>query len=129
MSVPSIDLNAVRREVAAEFGLKLAPDDPVLASAAIAVMATRQLLAEERAKRADENLLTSTDVREVLMDVRKDSLHYSREIVALALDQFGGAVREDIEVERKRVGAVVIKLMIGISGLMSGIATHAWHSF
>ena len=129
MSVPSIDLNAVRREVAAEFGLKLAPDDPVLASAAIAVMATRQLLAEERAKRADENLLTSTDVREVLMDVRKDSLHYSREIVALALEQFGGAVREDIEVERKRVGAVVIKLMIGISGLMSGIATHAWHSF
>ena len=113
MSVPSIDLDVVRREVAAEFGLKLGPDDPVLASAAIAVMATRQLLAEERAKRADENLLTSTDVREVLMDVRKDSLYYSREIVALALDQFGGAIREDIEAERKRVRTVISRLMIG----------------
>lgn len=113
MSVPAIDLDAVRREVAAEFGLKLGPDDPVLASAAIAVMATRQLLAEERAKRADENLLASADVREVLMDVRRDSLHYSREIVALALDQFGGAVREDIEVERKRVKNLISRLMIG----------------
>lgn len=129
MSVPAIDLDAVRREVASEFGLKLGPDDPVLASAAIAVMATRQLLAEERAKRADENLLTSTDVRAVLMDVRKDSLHYSREIVALALDQFGGAIRDDIEAERKRIGTVVTKLMIGIAGLMSGLAVHTWHSF
>lgn len=128
MSVPAIDLGAVRREVATEFGLTIGPDDPVLVSAAIAVMATRQLLAEERAKRADENLLTSTDVREVLMDVRKDSLHYSREIVALALDQFGGAIREDIEAERKRVTTLISRLMIGVAALLSGMATHVWHS-
>ena len=128
MSVPAIDLGAVRREVATEFGLTIGPDDPVLVSAAIAVMATRQLLAEERAKRADENLLASTDVREVLMDVRKDSLHYSREIVALALDQFGGAIREDIEAERKQVTTVIRRLMIGVAALLSGLAIHVWHS-
>lgn len=128
MSVPAINLDAVRREVASEFGLTIGKDDPVLASAAIAVMATRLLLADERAKRADENLLTSSDVREVLMDVRKDSLHYSREIVALALDQFGGAVREDIGAERKRVGTIVSHLMIGVAAMVSGIVVHLWHS-
>jgi len=128
VSVPAIDLGAVRREVATEFGLTIGPDDPILVSAAIAVMATRQLLAEERAKRADENLLASTDVREVLMDVRKDSLHYSREIVALALDQFGGAIREDIEAEHKRVATVISRLMIGLAALLSGFVIHVWHS-
>jgi len=129
VSAPAINLDAVRREVASEFGLTIGKDDPVLASAAIAVMATRQLLADERAKRADENLLTSTDVREVLMDVRKDSLHYSREIVALALDQFGGAIREDIEAERKSVRTLISRMTIGVAALLSGFAIHLWQSF
>lgn len=107
MSVPALNLDQLRREVASEFGLTIERDDPVIVSAALAVMATRELLADERAKRADENLLTYKDVRYVLEDVRNDSLQFSQEIVGLALDQISKIIAAELAEER-RVGALTI---------------------
>jgi len=101
MSVPALNLAHLRREVASEFGLTIEPDDPVIVSAALAVMATRELLANERTKRADENLLTYKDVRHVLEDVRNDSLQFSQEIVGLALDQISKIIAAELAEERR----------------------------
>lgn len=97
MSVPALNLDHLRREVASEFGLKIEPDDPVIVSAALAVMATRELLADERAKRADENLLTYKDVRHVLMDVRDDAIQTSRDIAAVTVHHTHECVMEKFD--------------------------------
>ena len=97
MSVPALNLDHLRREVASEFGLTIQPDDPVIVSAALAVMATRELLADERSKRADENLLTYKDVRHVLMEVRDDAIQTSRDIAAVTVHHTHECVMEKFD--------------------------------
>lgn len=115
MSVPALNLDHLRREVASEFGLTIEPDDPVIVSAALAVMATRELLADERAKRADENLLTYKDVRHVLEDVRNDSLQFSQEIVGLALDQISKIIAAELSEERRGWALTINRLKIWLA--------------
>ena len=115
MSVPALNLDHLRREVASEFGLTIGPDDPVIVSAALAVMATRELLTNERAKRADENLLTYKDVRHVLEDVRNDSLQFSQEIVGLALDQISKIISAELTEERRGSALTVYRLKIWLA--------------
>jgi len=90
MSVPALNLDHLRREVASEFGLTIEPDDPVIVSAALAVMATRELLANERAKRADENLLTYKDVRHVLRRPSRSRRRSKRLAAVLSRDRWFG---------------------------------------
>lgn len=112
MNVPALNLDHLRREVASEFGLTIDPDDPVIVSAALAVMATRELLSDERAKRADENLLTYKDVRHVLEDVRNDSLQFSQEIVGLALDQISKIIAAELAEERRSWSPTINRMKI-----------------
>lgn len=118
MSVPALNLDHLRREVASEFGLTIGPDDPVIVSAALAVMATRELLADERSKRADENLLTFKDVRHVLEDVRNDSLQFSQEIVGLALDQISKVVIAELAEERRSWAITMYRLKIWLAAAL-----------
>ena len=115
MRVPALNIDHLRREVASEFGLTIERDDPVIVSAALAVMATRELLADERAKRADENLLTYKDVRHVLEDVRNDSLQFSQEIVGLALDQISKIISAELTEERRGSALTVYRLKIWLA--------------
>ena len=66
-------------------------------SVALAMMATRQVISEERAKRADENLLTYKDVRHVLMDVRDDAIQTSRDIAAVTVHHTHECVMEKFD--------------------------------
>lgn len=83
--VPEVNLDQVRRELVAEHGIRIEDDDPMLIVFAIAERTMRSVIEAERAKRADENLLTYKDVRHVLMDVRDDAIQTSRDIAAVTV--------------------------------------------
>lgn len=129
LEVPTADIDQIRRHVAAQYGLTIRDNDPIMMSVALAMMATRQVIAGERAKRADENLLTYKDVRHVLEDVRNDSLQFSQEIVGLALDQISKVVIADLVEERHSRATIIGRLKLWLAVLVTGGAVHLLHSF
>jgi len=62
--------------LAATHDLRIDEDDPILGAMVFAQAMVNKIIAEERAKRADGNLLTYKDVRHVLEDVCNDSLQF-----------------------------------------------------
>ena len=113
--VPIADVEQIRRHVAAQYGVTIRENDPIVMSVALAMMATRQVISEERAKRADENLLTYKDVRHVLEEVRNDSLQFSQEIVGLALDQISKVVIAELAEERRSWALTINRLKIWLA--------------
>ena len=113
--VPEVNLDQVRRELVAEHGIRIEDDDPMLIVFAIAERTMRRVIEAERAKRADENLLTYKDVRHVLEDVRNDSLQFSQEIVGLALDQISKVVIAELAEERRTKAAIINTLKIWLA--------------
>jgi len=83
--IPLINTDRIRKQVASHYGVNLPENDPILMSIALSMMTVREVITEERAKRADENLLAYKDVRHVLMDVRDDAIQTSRDIAAVTV--------------------------------------------
>jgi len=129
VEIPDVDIDQIRRHVSAEYGLTIGENDPIVMSVALAMMATRQVISEERAKRADENLLTYKDVRHVLEDVRNDSLQFSQEIVGLALDQISKIIAAEHVQERRSWAAIIDRYKVWLGALIAGGTVHFFHSF
>lgn len=123
MTAPDIDINALRRQLSATHDLRIDKDDPILVAMVFAQAVVNKIIAEERAKRADENLLTYKDVRHVLEEVRNDSMQISSEIVGLALGQISKLVVADLAEERRSWAFTINRLKIGLAALLGfGIA-------
>jgi len=123
MTAPDIDINALRRQLSATHNLRIDKDDPILVAMVFAQAVVNKIIAEERAKRADENLLTYKDVRHVLEEVRNDSLQISSEIVGLALGQISKLVVAELAEERRSWAFTINRLKIGLAALLGfGIA-------
>jgi hypothetical protein len=130
-----VDLAQIKRELAAEHGIRIDEDDPILIAFAAAERVTRRVIEVERVKRADENLLAHKDVRNVLMDVRNDAVLASQDLAKTVIakaheevverfaqqDQNDRAVREYRE--RFARGAITCAL-----ACLAGGAVHLWHS-
>ena len=113
--IPLVDTGRIRKQVASHYGVNLPDNDPILMSIALSMMTVREVITEERAKRADDNLLRYKDVRHVLEDVRNDSLQFSQEIVALALDQISKVVIAELAEERRTKAAIINKLKVWLA--------------
>jgi hypothetical protein len=113
--IPLVDTGRIRKQVASQYGVNLPDNDPILMSIALSMMTVREVITEERAKRADDNLLRYKDVRHVLEDVRNDSLQFSQEIVALALDQISKVVIAELAEERRTKAAIINKLKVWLA--------------
>lgn len=118
MMAPDIDLHALRRQLSAAHDLRIDKDDPILVAMAFAQAVTNKIIAEERAKRADENLLSYKDVRHVLEEVRNDSLQFSQEIVGLALDQISKVIIAEVAEERRSKAMLINRLKIWLVGVL-----------
>ena len=78
-----INKESLRREIAADLGINVDADDPLLLAAHVAALVTRDTIAQERAYNADNQLLSYGDVRTVLMDVRDETIKVADQIVGV----------------------------------------------
>lgn len=89
MSISAIvDTEQARRQIAAELGREIKPDDPILVTAALAIIATRQVIDAERAKHQDKSVIGYTDLRSVHQRVHQDT--------AALIDRVTGALLNSI---------------------------------
>ena len=135
MKAPEVDVEQIKRELAAEHGIRIDEDDPILVAFAAAERVTRRVIEVERAKRADENLLAHKDVRNVLIDVRNDAVLASQELtkttLAKAYEEVVNRFAELDQNERaaRRGSARIIRGMVTCAiALLTGGAVHLWHS-
>ena len=89
-----INKDSIRREVAADLGIKIDADDPLLLAAHIAAIATRDTIAQEREHNADNQLMSFGDVRTVLMDVRDDAVEINKQLLGIVLMRLDEEIRE-----------------------------------
>ena len=82
-SKTKIDKESLRREIAADLGIKIDANDPLLLAAHVAAIVTRDTIAQERAHNAENQLLSYGDVRTVLMDVRDETIKVTDQIVGV----------------------------------------------
>ena len=127
MMAPDIDIHALLTIGDAAHDLRIDKDDPILVAMVFAQAVTNKIIAEERAKRADENLLTYKDVRHVLEEVRNDSLQFSQEIVGLALDQISKFIIAEVAEERRSKAVLLNRLKIWLAVMAAAGATHLLH--
>jgi hypothetical protein len=78
-----INKESLRREIAADLGIKIDVDDPLLLAAHVAAIVTRDTIAQEREYSADNQLLSYGDVRTVLMEVRDETIKVTDQIVGV----------------------------------------------
>lgn len=89
-----VNKESLRREIAADLGIKIDEDDPLLLAAHIAALVTRDTIAQERAHNADTQLLSFGDVRTVLAEARDEAILTSKQLLGIVFMQ---AKEEGIE--------------------------------
>jgi len=78
-----INKESLRREIAADLGINIDANDPLLLAAHVAAIVTRDTIAQERAYSADNQLLSFGDVRNVLLEVRDETIKVTDQIVGV----------------------------------------------
>lgn len=126
-----INKDSIRREVAADLGIKIDADDPLLLAAHIAAIATRDTIAQEREHNADNQLMSFGDVRTVLMDVRDDAVEINKQLLGIVLMRLEEELRERYgafmdEKHRTIAGRAVASVFLGgmLLGGSLGIITY-----
>ena len=119
-----INKESIRREIAADLGIKIDEDDPMLLAAHIAALVTRDTIAQERAHNADTQLLSFGDVRTVLADARDEAILTSKQLLGIVFMQ---AKEEGIEMaaglltEERRVADRRREYFILAVGVIAGV--------
>lgn len=121
MTAKLFDAERVRRQIAAEFGETMKDDDPLMIAAAIAALVTRDTIAQEREKNADNQLLSVGDVRTVLLDVRDQTIEVTNQIVGVIWMQIQEGLEERVS---QLLGDANEKLITRLAGygFVGGIA-------
>ena len=93
MSISSIvDTEQARRQIAAELGREIKPDDPILVTAALAIIATRQVIDAERTKHQDKSVIGYTDLRSVHQRVHQETAALIDNVVGALLNRVSAAL-------------------------------------
>ena len=82
-----LNKESLRRAIAADLGIKIDEDDPLLLAAHIAALVTRDTIAQERAHNADTQLLSFGDVRTVLAEARDEAILTSKQLLGIVFMQ------------------------------------------
>ena len=119
-----INKESIRREIAADLGIKIDEDDPMLLAAHIAALVTRDTIAQERTHNADTQLLSFGDVRTVLAEARDEAILTSKHLLGIVFMQ---AKEEGIEMaaglltEERRVADRRREYFILAVGVIAGV--------
>ena len=119
-----INKESLRREIAADLGIKIDADDPLLLAAHVAAIVTRDTIAQERAHNTDNQLLSYGDVRTVLMDVRDETIKVTDQIVGVVWMKIQQGLEERVNllVDEDANGAPTVGKVIAFgAGVASGI--------
>ncbi len=120
-----INKETLRKEIAADLGIKIDANDPLLLAAHIAAIVTRDTIAQEREHNADNQLLSYGDVRTVLMDVRDETIKVTDQIVGVVWMKIQEGLEERISAlmgERYRFVAIRRGALKFVSGVAVGAA-------
>ncbi len=82
-----VNKESIRREIAADLGIKIDDDDPLLLAAHIAALVTRDTIAQERAHNVDNQLLSFGDVRNVMTEARDEAIVMSKQLLGIVFMQ------------------------------------------
>ena len=119
-----INKESLRAEIAADLGIKIDANDPLLLAAHVAAIVTRDTIAQERAFSADNQLLSFGDVRNVLLEVRDETIKVTDQIVGVIWMK----IQQGLEERVANLGAIglhtrINKLSVAayMLGLLSGV--------
>ena len=82
-----LNKESLRREIAADLGMKIDADDPLLIAAHIAALVTRDTIAQERAHNVDNQLMSFGDVRNVMTEARDEAIQMSKQLLGIVFMQ------------------------------------------
>ena len=116
-----------RRQIAAELGREIKPDDPILVTAALAIIATRQVIDAERAKHQDKSVIGYTDLRSVHQRVHQETAALIDNVVGALLNRVSAALDVQIRsIERSGPEYLKIGLVFAAGAGFGAVSTLAF---
>ena len=91
-TLPTVDIETVRRQIGAELGREIKSGDPILVTAALAIIATRQVIETERAKHQDKTVIGYTDLRSVHQRVHQETAGLIDKVTGALLNRVSDAL-------------------------------------
>lgn len=121
MSVtPIVDTEQARRQIAAELGREIKSDDPILVTAALAIIATRQVIDAERAKHQDKTVIGYTDLRSIHQRVHEETAGLIDKVTGALLNRVSDALDARLRAS-ERSGPEYLKIgLVFAAGAGSG---------
>ena len=119
-----VNKESIRREIAADLGIKIDDDDPLLLAAHIAALVTRDTIAQERAHNVDNQLLSFGDVRNVMTEARDEAITMSKQLLGIVFMQVKEEAIEMTVQTHAKTQVTISKrgaAMLFVSGLAIGV--------
>ena len=108
-TLPTVDTETVRRQIARELGREIKPDDPILMGAALSIIASRQVIEAERMKNQDKTVLGYTDLRSVHQRAHQETAALIDNVVGALLNRVSDALDDRIRT-KERSGPEYLKI-------------------
>jgi len=122
--LPTADIETVRRQVASELGREIKSGDPILVTAALAIIATRQVIEAERAKHQDKTVIGYTDLRSVHQRVHQETAGLIDKVTGALLNRVSDALDARLRAsERSGPEYLKIGLVFAAGGGTGALAT------
>jgi len=119
-TLPIVDTETVRRQIARELGREIKPDDPILMGAALSIIACRQVIEAERAKHQDKTVIGYTDLRSVHQRVHQETAALIDKVVGALLNRVSDALDDRLRAT-ERSGPEYLKIgLVFVSGVGFG---------
>ena len=119
-TLPIVDTETVRRQIARELGREIKPDDPVLVGAALSIIASREVIEAERAKHQDKTVIGYTDLRSVHQRVHQETAALIDKVVGALLNRVSDALDDRLRAT-ERSGPEYLKIgLVFASGVGFG---------
>jgi len=119
-TLPIVDTETVRRQIARELGREIKPDDPILMGAALSIIACRQVIETERAKHQDKTVIGYTDLRSVHQRVHQETAALIDKVVGALLNRVSDALDDRLRAT-ERSGPEYLKIgLVFVSGVGFG---------
>lgn len=122
-TLPAVDIETARRQIARELGREIKSGDPILVTAALAIIATRQVIEAERAKHQDKTVIGYTDLRSVHQRVHQETVGLIDRVTGAMLNRVSDALDARLRAS-ERSGAEYLKIgLVFAAGAGVGAAT------
>ena len=121
-TLPAVDIETVRLQIASELGREIKSGDPILVTAALAIIATRQVIDAERAKHQDKTVIGYTDLRSVHQRVHQETASLIDKVTGALLNRVSDALDARLRAS-ERSGPEYLKIgLVFAAGAALGIA-------